>query len=128
MIAWSKVVEWLLVEFQYLKNKVKFFFTKPIGISCTDCSLQLRCLGGPKCIHPDRCGSWAMSGYLVFVSLLCTTVISGLMYVYDPSVVTTNYLLLTWISGSFWTLLSYHGYYYFQRRRRAREEERLKTP
>jgi uncharacterized BrkB/YihY/UPF0761 family membrane protein len=116
------------VQLRLLKNKVKFFFTKPIGISCIDCSLQLRCLGGPKCIHPDHGGSWAMSGYLISVSLLCTTVMSGLMYVYDPPVVIKKYLLLTWVSGSFWTLLSYHGYYYFQRKRRKREEERLKTP
>ena len=116
------------MELRYLKNKVKFFFTKPIGVSCTKCSLQLICLGGPKCIHPDHSGSWAMSGFLVFVSLFSTTVIASLVYVYDSPVVTKKYLLLTWISGSFWTLISYHGYYYFQRRRRKREEERLKAP
>jgi len=92
-------------------------------VRCSQCELRVACLGGSICLHPDKSSSWGMAAYLISVSLLASTFISGLFYWFDPDVVTKKYVLLTWISGSFWTLLTYYGYYWYRYRVRKRKEE-----
>jgi hypothetical protein len=101
-------------------NRIKFFFTKPIHVKCSSCELKLKCLGGPKCIHPDKGTSWGMTGYLISVSAIASLLVAGIMFCSDTFTITKNYFLLTWISGSIWTLLFYHVVQWIQRRKRKR--------
>ena len=68
-----------------------------------------------------------MSLYIVSISAVSTLVLSSVLFWYDPSTVTRKYFLLTWISGSLWTLIIYHSFYYFQHKRRKREEEKQRA-
>jgi len=105
-------------------NRIKFFLSKPIHIRCGNCELRLLCLGGSNCIHRDRDQSWRMNLYLISVSAITTLLISSLMFWRDLATITKSYCILTWVSGSIWTVLFYNLFYYVKRRRRKREEER----
>lgn len=97
-------------------NRIKFFFTKPIHVSCSTCELQLKCLGGPKCIHEESHDSLSGSLFLVSVSAVCTIFLTLIMYGFQFTTIARNYFFLTWISGSIWTLIAYHLYYFYKRR------------